>query len=54
VRRFRGGEKQLMIFSQKLVGRYDELKQQVLDCILLMQVETFMQVMNEQSPTNRA
>jgi len=47
VRRFRGGEKQLMIFSQKLVGRYDELKQQVLDCILLMQVGTFMQVMNE-------
>jgi DNA mismatch repair ATPase MutS len=36
-----------MIFSQKLVGRYDELKQQVLDCILLMQVGTFMQVMNE-------
>jgi DNA mismatch repair ATPase MutS len=36
-----------MIFSQKLVDRYDELKQRVPDCILLMQVGAFMQVMNE-------
>ncbi len=36
-----------MIFSQKLVNRYDELKDEVSDGILLMQVGAFMQVMNE-------
>jgi DNA mismatch repair protein MutS len=35
------------MFSQKLVTRYNELKRQAPDCILLMQVGTFMQVMNE-------
>ncbi|MCK5524748.1 MAG: hypothetical protein KAI83_16610 [Thiomargarita sp.] len=36
-----------MVFSQKLINRYFELKQEVPDCILLMQVGVFMQVMNE-------
>jgi DNA mismatch repair protein MutS len=36
-----------MIFSQKLVDRYNELKDEVPDCILFMQVGAFMQVMNE-------
>jgi DNA mismatch repair protein MutS len=36
-----------MVFSQKLITRYSELKQQAPDCLLLMQVGTFMQVMNE-------
>jgi DNA mismatch repair ATPase MutS len=36
-----------MIISHKLVTRYRELKQDVSDCILLMQVGAFMQVMGE-------
>jgi len=36
-----------MIFSQKLTDRYNELKQEVPDTILLMQVGAFMKVMNE-------
>ena len=36
-----------MIFSQKLVSRYKELKEAVPDCLLLMQVGVFMQVMDE-------
>ena len=36
-----------MLFSQKLVDRYDKLKQQIPDCILVMQVDTFVQVMDE-------
>ena len=37
----------LMVFSQKLVSRYEELKEAVPDCLLLMQVGVFMQVMDE-------
>ena len=36
-----------MVFSQKLVKRYKELKEAVPDCLLLMQVGVFMQVMDE-------
>ncbi len=36
-----------MIFSQKLADRYNELKKEVPDCILLMEVGAFMKVMNE-------
>jgi DNA mismatch repair ATPase MutS len=36
-----------MILSQKLLMRYRELKQDVPDCLLLMQVGAFMQVMGE-------
>jgi len=36
-----------MIVSQKLVAGYDELKQDVSDCLLLMQVGALMQVMND-------
>jgi len=36
-----------MVFSQKLITRYSELKKEVPDCILLMQVGAFMQVMNK-------
>jgi len=36
-----------MVFSQKLVKRYKELKQEVPDYLLLMQVGAFMQVMDE-------
>ncbi len=36
-----------MVFSQKLVKRYQELKEDVPDCLLLMQVGAFMQVMDE-------
>jgi DNA mismatch repair protein MutS len=36
-----------MIFSAKLSKRYKELKQEAPDCILLMQVGAFMQVMND-------
>jgi DNA mismatch repair protein MutS len=36
-----------MVFSQKLMVRYYELKKQEPDCILLMQVGIFMQVINE-------
>jgi DNA mismatch repair ATPase MutS len=36
-----------MVFSQKLVKRYKKLKEDVPDCLLLMQVGVFMQVMDE-------
>jgi DNA mismatch repair ATPase MutS len=36
-----------MILSRKLLMRYRELKQEVPDCLLLMQVGAFMQVMGE-------
>jgi hypothetical protein len=36
-----------MILSQKLLTRYRDLKQDVPDCLLLMQVGTFMQVMDQ-------
>ncbi len=36
-----------MVFSQKLVKRYKELKAEATDCLLLMQVGVFMQVMDE-------
>lgn len=36
-----------MVFSQKLVTRYNKLKQEAPDCILLMQVGAFMQVMDD-------
>ena len=36
-----------MVFSKKLVARYRELKHKAADCILLMQVGAFMQVMDE-------
>jgi DNA mismatch repair protein MutS len=36
-----------MIFSPKLVQRYHELKAEVPDCLLLMQVGAFMDVMDE-------
>ena len=36
-----------MVFSQKLVSRYRELKHKAADGILLMQVGAFMQVMDE-------
>jgi hypothetical protein len=35
-----------MIFSQHLFDRYSELMREVSDCILLMQVGAFMQVMD--------
>ncbi|QTA90243.1 MutS_I domain-containing protein [Desulfonema magnum] len=34
-------------FPVKLVTRYNELKQEAPDCVLLMQVGAFMQVMND-------
>jgi DNA mismatch repair protein MutS len=37
----------VIILSQKLLMRYRELKQDVPDCLLLMQVGVFMQVMGE-------
>ncbi len=36
-----------MVFSPKLVKRYKELKEEVSDCLLLMQVGAFMQVMDK-------
>ena len=36
-----------MVFSQKLVFRYRQLKSEVPDCLLAMQVGVFMQVMDE-------
>ena len=36
-----------MIFSPKLVQRYRELKAEAPDCLLLMQVGAFMDVMDE-------
>jgi DNA mismatch repair ATPase MutS len=35
------------MFSQKLADQYRELKSRAADCLLLMQVGAFMQVMNE-------
>ncbi len=35
-----------MVYSEKLVKRYRELHQESLDCLLLMQVGAFMQVMD--------
>ena len=36
-----------MVYSPKLVKRYQELKEEVPNCLLLMQVGAFMQVMNK-------
>jgi len=36
-----------MVFSQKLVNHYKQLKEKAPDCLLLMQVGVFMQVMDE-------
>jgi len=36
-----------MVYSPKLVKRYKELKEEVPDCLLVMQVGAFMQVMDE-------
>lgn len=36
-----------MVISKKFIDRYGELKGMVPDCILLMQVDAFMQVMND-------
>ena len=36
-----------MVYSPKLVKRYQELKEEVPDCLLVMQVGAFMQVMDE-------
>ena len=36
-----------MVYSPKLVKRYQELKEDVPDCLLLMQVGAFMQVVDE-------
>ena len=36
-----------MVYSPKLVKRYQELKETVPDCLLLMQVGVFMQVMDK-------
>ena len=36
-----------MVYSPKLVKRYQGLKENVPDCLLLMQVGAFMQVMND-------
>ena len=36
-----------MVFSHKLVQRYQELKAEAGDCLLLMQVGVFMQVQDE-------
>jgi DNA mismatch repair protein MutS len=40
-----------MVLSQKLISRYRELKQEAKDCILLMQVGAFMQVMDKDAKT---
>ncbi|KHD04721.1 hypothetical protein PN36_17770 [Candidatus Thiomargarita nelsonii] len=39
------------MIAKKLINRYKELKQQVPDCILVMQVGIFMQVMNDDAHT---
>jgi len=36
-----------MVYSEALAARYRELKQETGDCLLLMQVGVFMQVMGE-------
>ena len=40
-----------MVYSEKLVRRYRELRQEALDCLLVMQVGAFMQVMDEDART---
>ncbi|MCP4700088.1 MAG: DUF1566 domain-containing protein [Gammaproteobacteria bacterium] len=40
-----------MVFSEKLVKRYLELKVKAPDCLQLMQAGAFMQVMNEDAKT---
>lgn len=40
-----------MVLSQKLISRYRELKQEAKDCVLLMQVGAFMQVMDNDAKT---
>jgi len=40
-----------MVFSEKLAQRYRELKAEQTGCLLLMQVGSFMQVMNEDART---
>ena len=40
-----------MVFSQKLADQYRELKSAAADCLLLIQVGAFMQVMNEDART---
>jgi len=40
-----------MVFPQKLADRYRELKQEAPDCLLLMQVGVFMQVMDQDART---
>ena len=40
-----------MVFSQKPVSRYQELKNSAVDCILFIQVGAFMQVMNDDART---
>ena len=41
-----------MILSRKLLTRYRELKQEVPDGLLLMQVGAFMQVMGQDARTD--
>ena len=36
-----------MVFSNKLLTRYRELKNEAPDCLLLMQVGAFLQVMDD-------
>jgi len=40
-----------MVFSKKLADQYRELKSAAADCLLLMQVGAFMQVMDEDART---
>jgi DNA mismatch repair protein MutS len=40
-----------MVLSKKLITRYNELKQEAPDCLLLMQVGVFMKVMNDDAKT---
>ena len=40
-----------MVNSKKIITRYRELKQEAPDCILLMQVGAFMQVMDKDAKT---
>ena len=40
-----------MVLLQKLISRYRELKQEATDCVLLMQVGAFMQVMDKDAKT---
>jgi DNA mismatch repair ATPase MutS len=40
-----------MVISCRLIERYGELKRQAPDCLLLMQVGTFLKVMDEDART---